>query len=113
MASFLITGGAGFIGSHVAEHLLAHGHRITIIDDLNDFYTPQLKRDNLAEIGRAGSVHCHELDICNTGRVFEVFDGLRPDVVIHLAARAGVRPSLEQPYLYERVNVHGTMVLLE
>jgi len=113
MAKFLVTGGAGFIGSHVVEHLLAQGHEVTIVDDLNDFYSPELKRSNLAEIGRAGSPRFHQLDICNDSRVFEVVGETLPDAVIHLAARAGVRPSLEQPLLYERVNVHGTMVLLE
>jgi UDP-glucuronate 4-epimerase len=113
MATFLVTGGAGFIGSHVSEHLLAQGHAVTILDDLNDFYDPELKRRNLAEIGRAGLPRFHQLDICDHTRVFKAIEDARPDAVIHLAARAGVRPSLEQPLLYERVNVHGTMVLLE
>ena len=113
MAKFLVTGGAGFIGSHVSERLLAQGHAVTILDDLNDFYDPELKRGNLAEISRAGSARFHPLDICDESRVLDVFGKTRPDIVIHLAARAGVRPSLEQPLLYERVNIHGTMVLLE
>jgi UDP-glucuronate 4-epimerase len=113
MAKILITGGAGFIGSHLAEHLLAAHHEISIIDDLNDFYDPAWKRNNLAEIGRVGPVRFLDSDICNFAALSRFVDETRPDTVIHLAARAGVRPSLEQPLLYERVNVHGTMALLE
>jgi UDP-glucuronate 4-epimerase len=109
----LVTGGGGFIGSHLCEKLLLDGHRVAIIDDLNDFYAPSLKRDNLATVARAGPVTFHECDICDTDRVYDVVRETRPDVIVHLAARAGVRPSLEQPLLYERVNVRGTMVLLE
>ena len=113
MERILITGGAGFIGSHVAERLLASGHEISIIDDLNDFYAPALKRHNLGEIGKIGPVRFHQCDICDSGRISQIIEAAKPDAVIHLAARAGVRPSLEQPLLYERVNVCGTMALLE
>jgi UDP-glucuronate 4-epimerase len=113
MSKILITGGAGFIGSHLAERLLATGHEVAVIDDLNDFYSPAWKRANLAGIARAGSIRFDEADICDIARVNQIFGEFRPDKVIHLAARAGVRPSLEQPLLYERVNVNGTMVLLE
>jgi UDP-glucuronate 4-epimerase len=110
---YLVTGGAGFIGSHLAEKLLAMGHQVSIIDDLNDFYAPELKRENLAEIAQSGEAAFYQCDICDENRVAEIMDQARPEVIIHLAARAGVRPSLEQPLLYERVNGHGTMVLLE
>lgn len=113
MRKILITGGAGFIGSHLAELLLAGGHEVAIIDNLNDFYSPERKRANLAEIVAAGPARFDEADICDIPRVNQIFRKFRPDTVIHLAARAGVRPSLEQPLLYERVNVNGTMVLLE
>jgi UDP-glucuronate 4-epimerase len=113
MTKILVTGGAGFIGSHVAERLLQSGLEVSIIDDLNDFYSPEYKRANLADVGKLGSVPFFESDICDRDRVFEIFERIRPEAVIHLAARAGVRPSLEQPLLYERVNVYGTMVLLE
>ncbi len=113
MNKVLLTGGAGFIGSHAAERLLQSGCAVSIIDDLNDFYSPEYKRANLAEVGKRGSVSFFESDICDRDGIFEIFERTRPDAVIHLAARAGVRPSLEQPLLYERVNVHGTMVLLE
>lgn len=109
----LITGGAGFIGSHVCERLLGEGHCVTVLDDLNDFYAPSAKEANLAAIRESGSFRFYRDDITNEARVEQVFEESRPDVVIHLAARAGVRPSLEQPLLYQRVNVGGTMVLLE
>ena len=109
----LVTGGAGFIGSHLSEKLLGQGHEVAILDDLNDFYSPERKRDNLAQVGRAGRVAFYEGDIRDEATVQRAFEEHQPDAVIHLAARAGVRPSLEAPLLYERVNVGGTMVLLE
>src|SRR5580658_470679 len=109
----LITGGAGFIGSHVAERLLRDGHEIFILDDLNDFYSPALKRWNLAAVARAGMAGFYDCDIRNTERTRQVVEELCPGVVIHLAARGGVRQSLEQPFLYEEVNVRGTLTLLE
>jgi UDP-glucuronate 4-epimerase len=108
----LVTGGAGFIGSHTVERLLLAGHDVSVIDDLNDFYSPSFKRDNLAAIGKIRPIRFHLCDICDEKRVPEILANDRPDAVIHLAARAGVRPSLEDPLLYERVNVRGTMVLL-
>jgi UDP-glucuronate 4-epimerase len=109
----LVTGGAGFIGSHLSVRLLKEGHEVTILDDLNDFYSPAQKRENIALATAAGLVAFYEGDICNREIVFRLFDEQRPDAVVHLAARAGIRPSLEAPLLYEQVNVHGTMVLLE
>jgi UDP-glucuronate 4-epimerase len=109
----LLTGGAGFIGSHVAESLLRQGAELTIVDSLDDFYPPAWKRSNLEEVRRNGKYTLEELDICNFEGLREVFRRVRPEVVIHLAARAGVRPSIEQPRLYEQVNVAGTVNLLE
>jgi UDP-glucuronate 4-epimerase len=109
----LITGGAGFIGSHVAERLLRQGHTVAIIDELNDFYSPAVKRANLVEVTSVGPVAFFEGDIAEETIVNRVFFEFAPDAVIHLAARAGVRPSLERPILYEHANVRGTMVLLE
>ena len=109
----LITGGAGFIGSHVAERLLRGGHEIFILDDLNDFYSPALKRQNLVAVDRAGMAGFYDCDIRNAERTRQILEELRPGVVIHLAARGGVRPSLEQPLLYEEVNIRGTLTLLE
>ena len=111
--NFLVTGGAGFIGSHVCERLLHDGHRVWIFDDLNDFYDPQIKRRTLADIQSLGksSTFIHG-DLTDTKAVNEVFASVKFDQVIHLAARAGVRPSLEQPALYQRVNVEGTVNIL-
>ncbi len=111
--NILVTGGAGFIGSHLAERLLGEGHEITIVDNLNDFYSPDLKRRNLDEIRRIGAFRFYEIDICDLEKIRTVFSETRPDAVIHLAARTGVRPSLVDPLLYEKVNVQGTLALLE
>lgn len=112
--NFLVTGGAGFIGSHVCERLLGEGHRVWAFDDLNDFYDPQIKRRNLREIqALARPFEFVAGDLCDAGAVAAVFSSVKFDQVIHLAARAGVRPSLEQPALYQRVNVEGTVNVLE
>src|ERR1039458_7066939 len=111
--NILLTGGAGFIGSHLSERLLRDGHSLTIVDDLNDYYSPEVKRANLGAIRLAGSIAFHEADICDEARMSAIGRDGKFDAIVHLAARAGVRPSLEQPLLYEQVNVRGTMVLLE
>jgi UDP-glucuronate 4-epimerase len=109
----LLTGGAGFIGSHVAEALLRQNTDLTIIDNLDDFYSPTEKRSNLEEIRRVASFEFEKVDICDFEALREVMVRHKPLVIIHLAARAGVRPSIEQPLFYERVNVAGTLNLLE
>jgi UDP-glucuronate 4-epimerase len=109
----LLTGGAGFIGSHLSERLLREGNELAIVDDLNDFYSPAVKRANLEAVRRAGPLTFHQVDICDEKEMFAIGRGQQPEAIIHLAARAGVRPSLEDPLLYERVNVRGTMVMLE
>jgi UDP-glucuronate 4-epimerase len=111
MTRVLLTGGAGFIGSHVGEALLARGDRVTVLDNFNDFYDPALKRRNAARLEQAGA-RVVSGDIRDRALVGELF-GERPDVLVHLAAMAGVRPSLLDPLHYEDVNVRGTMVLLE
>ena len=112
--NFLVTGGAGFIGSHVCERLLRDGHRVWAFDDLNDFYDPQIKRQNLREIqSLAKPFEFIPGDITDAAALAELFSSVKFDQVIHLAARAGVRPSLEKPALYQRVNVEGTVNLLE
>ncbi|HVM47318.1 MAG TPA: SDR family NAD(P)-dependent oxidoreductase [Candidatus Acidoferrum sp.] len=112
--NFLVTGGAGFIGSHVCERLLQSGHAVWAFDDLNDFYDPQLKQANLRHIqALARPFEFVHGDLTDRAAVDELFAGVRFDQVIHLAARAGVRPSLKDPALYQRVNVEGTVNVLE
>lgn len=109
----LLTGGAGFIGSHVAEAVLRRGLQLSVIDSLDNFYSPPAKRANLEEVRKAGDFTFYESDLCDFDALREAVSKSRPDTIIHLAARAGVRPSIENPQLYERVNVGGTMNLLE
>ncbi|QYO66175.1 GDP-mannose 4,6-dehydratase [Leptolyngbya sp. 7M] len=110
----LITGGAGFIGSHLVENLLREGGwQITIVDDLNDFYSPELKRANLASFLGDPNVNFVKADIRNEEDLTAVFDAQRFEMIVHLAARAGVRPSLSQPKLYCETNIKGTLNLLE
>jgi UDP-glucuronate 4-epimerase len=113
---FLVTGGAGFIGSHVCERLLRDGHAVTAFDDLNDFYSPAFKERNLRELQAASSgtaFHFAKGDLTDAKAIEQLVAQGRFDQIIHLAARAGVRPSLEQPALYQRVNIEGTVHLLE
>ena len=107
----LVTGGAGFIGSHLVERLLATGHAVAILDDFNDFYDPQLKHANIA--GFAKHVTVHHLDLRDDASVRNLFHREKFDVIVHLAARAGVRPSIHYPQLYYDTNVTGTLHLLE
>jgi UDP-glucuronate 4-epimerase len=107
----LVTGGAGFIGSHLVDKLLATGHEVSILDDFNDFYDPQIKRANIA--GVAGEVAIHRVDLRDSAAVDLVFHREKFEAIVHLAARAGVRPSISQPQLYYDTNVSGTLHLLE
>jgi UDP-glucuronate 4-epimerase len=109
----LVTGGAGFIGSHLCEALLRAGVTLSIVDNLNDFYPPAWKQANLAEIARAGVFEFSQTDICDVEGMSTVFRKYQPEVVVHLAAYAGVRPSMERPRLYQQVNIGGTANLLE
>jgi len=111
----LVTGGAGFIGSHVAHPRLARGDRVVVLDDFNDFYDPRRKRANVAPHldSRNSNYRLVEGDIRDRDLVFRLFAEERFDGVVHLAARAGVRPSLRQPVLYEEVNCVATLHLLE
>ncbi|MGH9380289.1 MAG: GDP-mannose 4,6-dehydratase [Thermoanaerobaculia bacterium] len=112
-AHHLVTGGAGFIGSHLTRRLLGRGDRVTVLDDFNDFYDPARKRINIAPFAAHGGFRLVEGDIRDAEGVEELFAGGAFDSVIHLAARAGVRPSLSEPILYEDVNCIGTLRLLE
>jgi len=107
----IVTGGAGFIGSHVVRSLLSEGHEVTIIDDFNDFYDPTIKRSNIASF--PAPVEVAEIDLRNWETVLRVFEKTQPDAVIHLAARAGVRPSIADPKLYIDTNITGTFHVLE
>jgi UDP-glucuronate 4-epimerase len=107
----LVTGGAGFIGSHLVEKLLVAGHEVAILDDFNDFYDPQIKRANIAAV--AGDVAIHQVDLRDNAAVATLFHREKFDAIAHLAARAGVRPSIQQPQLYYDTNVGGTLRLLE
>jgi len=109
----LVTGGAGFIGSHLTRRLLARGDRVTVLDDFNDFYAPERKRQNVAPLLERQDYRLVEGDIRDEPLVDRTFAEGRFDAVVHLAARAGVRPSLSEPVLYEDVNCIGTLRLLE
>ena len=112
--NFLVTGGAGFIGSHVCERLLDLGHSVWTLDDLNFFYDPAIKQQNIREIqGKGKPFEFVQGDLLDAETLKELFSSVRFDQIIHLAARAGVRPSLQDPALYQRVNVEGTAHLLE
>ncbi len=109
----LVTGGAGFIGSHVCQKLLEQGHTVVCFDNLDDFYDPAEKRRNLEEIGSGQNFLFVKNDICDTSSVSKAINKHRPEIIVHLAARAGVRPSILHPQHYQDVNVQGTLVLLE
>jgi UDP-glucuronate 4-epimerase len=114
MNNILITGGAGFIGSHLVDRLIAdEGARITVIDNFNDFYDPAIKRANIAPHLRRGNFELVEADIADARAMNDLFARSGFECVVHLAARAGVRPSLDNPLAYEETNVGGTFTLLE
>jgi UDP-glucuronate 4-epimerase len=112
----LVTGGAGFIGSHLCRRLLQEGYDVVCLDNFDTYYDPAIKRRNLEEIKASGGDKGFQLvegDIRDKGLLEDLFRRSSFDLVIHLAARAGVRPSIQQPLLYEEVNVAGTLNLLE
>ena len=112
MSRIVVTGGAGFIGSHLCEALLGNSHEVVALDNFDSFYEPAVKRRNLTTAVASDRFTLVEGDIRDSAAVEQV---ITPDteVVVHLAARAGVRPSIRRPLLYQDVNVRGTMVLLE
>ena len=113
MKTYLITGGAGFIGSTIAQKLLENGERVVVVDNFNDFYDPQLKKENIKPFLENPNFEIYEVDIRNVDGLSKVFDENKIDIVIHLAAMAGVRPSIENPMLYQDVNGMGTQNVLE
>lgn len=114
MRNALITGGAGFIGSNLVDKLLDEGGwKIAVVDDLNDFYSPEIKRRNIAAHLGDENFKLYEADIRDAAALEQIFSDTRFDVIVHLAARAGVRPSLAEPKLYAETNINGTLNLLE
>jgi UDP-glucuronate 4-epimerase len=114
MKNVLITGGAGFIGSHLVDHLLTEGGwRVTVVDDFNDFYDPAIKRENVIASLSNPNFKLVVADIRDRAALTEAFDRMSFDCIVHLAARAGVRPSLKEPRLYVETNINGTLNLLE
>ena len=112
----LVTGGAGFIGSHLVERLLSVGNQVVILDNFNDFYDPAFKRTNIERLlfgGNGSSLKVVEGDIRDANLVNDLFEANEFEEVFHLAAMAGVRPSLKNPKLYFDVNVQGTITLLD
>jgi len=107
----LVTGGAGFIGSHVVRRLLRAGHAASVLDNFNDFYDPAIKRANVADF--AGEVEVIEGDICDAEKMSQLTTRGKFDAIIHIAARAGVRPSVENPLSYIETNITGTYNMLE
>lgn len=113
MKTVLVTGAAGFIGSHVCDALLRRGDAVAAVDCFNDYYAPAIKWGNLAAARTNDRFRLFETDLCHRDDFFDVYQEIRPDVVVHLAARAGVRPSLVDPQLYHAVNIGGTQNVLD
>ncbi len=111
--TILVTGGAGFIGSHLCEHLLTNGHQVICLDNFDHFYDPAVKEQNVAAALENPNYTLVRGDIRDAATLNDIFENNTVDCVIHLAAKAGVRPSIEQPVNYVDVNVNGTVNLLE
>ncbi|MEE8423729.1 MAG: GDP-mannose 4,6-dehydratase, partial [Thermodesulfobacteriota bacterium] len=111
--NILVTGGAGFIGSHLVEQLIERGDRVIVIDDFNDYYAPAIKEENIRSVVNNSLFKLYRGDIRDGLFIDTVFDENSIDIVCHLAARAGVRPSIQEPILYEEVNCAGTLNILE
>src|SRR3954465_14319753 len=110
---FLVTGVAGFIGFHVARRLLAGGHSVYGLDNLNSYYDVQLKRDRLQQLRAQEKFQFSQAELANRAEIERIFAEGRPERVIHLAAQAGVRYSLTNPYAYVESNLVGFMNILE
>lgn len=113
----LVTGAAGFIGLHLTDRLLRDGHDVTGLDNFNPYYSVQLKRDRLQVLTRAhgasGRFVFHEADICDLPALTRIFGECRPECVVHLAAQAGVRYSIDHPFSYQKANLEGFLNMLE
>ena len=113
MKTYLITGGAGFIGSSLSEELIKQGNKVIAIDNFCDFYNPKIKEDNIKKLLENENFKLYRKDIRDTQAIKEIFNKNNIDIVMHLAAMAGVRPSIENPVLYQEVNCMGTQNILE
>ena len=111
--NILITGGAGFIGFHVAKALLERGDKVTIIDNFNDYYDVRLKEARIKELGKHNNLEVIKADISDDNTMNIIFKEHKFNKICHLAAQAGVRYSLENPLEYEKSNILGTLILLE
>ena len=111
--NILVTGGAGFIGSHICERLLLQKNRVICIDNFNDYYDPAIKEENISGLKDNSDFSLHRSDILDRDKLEDIFSENQVDIIIHLAARAGVRPSIENAGLYEKVNIEGTINLLD
>jgi UDP-glucuronate 4-epimerase len=112
--NILVTGGAGFIGSHLVRSLLNDGQwNVSVIDNFNDFYAPDIKQRNLEPFSDNANFKLYQNDICDEVALEQIFRAGNFDTIVHLAARAGVRPSLQDPKLYVKTNIEGTLNLLE
>ena len=107
----LVTGGAGFIGGHLCRYLIHDGHRVTAIDNFDPFYPKAIKKEGISDLSRRHFTLI-ETDICNTDSLLQALHAVDVDAIVHLAARAGVRPSIEAPMAYERTNIAGTQSML-
>ena len=113
MSTYFITGGAGFIGSTLSQKLLEKRNKVVVIDNFCDFYSPKIKENNIKELAKDSNFKLYRADIRDREAMKKIFDENKIDVVMHLAAMAGVRPSIENPVLYQEVNCMGTQNLLE
>lgn len=113
MKTYFITGGAGFIGSSLTERLLKEGNKVVAIDNFCDFYNPKIKENNILKFGSNENYRIYRNDIRDGQAIKKIFDENKIDIVMHLAAMAGVRPSIENPVLYQEVNCLGTQNILE
>lgn len=111
--SALVTGAAGFIGSHLSDKLVQLEYQVIGLDNFDDFYSPSIKWQNISALEKASNFKLEQGDIRDTGLLNHIFRTNDIDIVVHLAARAGVRPSIENPLLYQDVNIGGTINLLE
>lgn len=110
---YLVTGAAGFIGFHTARRLLKNGHEVIGLDNINDYYDPRLKQARLAELEPHSQFEFHKLDLVESQAIMELIGDSRPDRVIHLAAQAGVRYSVENPHAYVQSNIVGFLSILD